>query len=326
MLSVVVPTNRAGGLDILFRSLYEQTDQDFELLLVDSLKPWRAEIVKREAEYYFFPIKHLCPEPNPFPAPGYMKGLNLAIEHAEGDALLYLPDYSWVAPDCVEAHADFQRRHGKPLLLDYCYTALPPLKPSFPAGGYRHSVDPDADAQAHTETLREATERYVADLDSGKLDDLLFSLFERTPTFDEVKALPCDFWHQKNQTESPHPDYNWVSFKNESFPTELLVEMNGHDEEYDTSHGWQDSELAYRLREAGTELWSGPQHRGVVYCLNPRPVLNVKALPNLFYYNKFLCDSERVATKKLQVNPEWSMRERRVAASMRRQGVASEAP
>jgi hypothetical protein len=322
MLSIVAPTNRIGGLDILFASLEQQTDRNFELLLVDSLKPWR--------EYGTWPclfeVKHLCPEPNPFPSPGYMRGLNLAIEHAEGDALLYIPDYSWLAPDCVEAHADFQRRHGKPLLLDYVYTDLPKLSPDFPEGGYLHSVSPETNAEEHTETLRVATERYIADLNAGKLDTLLWSIFEKTPTFEEVKALPCDFRHEKNETESPHPDYNWVSFKNESFPTELLVSMNGHDEEYDTSHGWQDSEMAYRLREDGVELWSGPRGKGLIYCLNPRPVLNVKSLGNPFYYNKFLCDSERVASKRLPVNPEWSMKARRVAAGMRRTGMTSEAP
>ena len=48
-LSIVVPTMRVGGLNILFDALAAQRFTDFELVLVDGLRGKRAARVAEEA-------------------------------------------------------------------------------------------------------------------------------------------------------------------------------------------------------------------------------------------------------------------------------------
>ena len=63
-ISVIVPTNRIGGLDILFESLKRQSFQDFELILADAIYQYRKNIVAETVRQYGFPVKHIEPSEN----------------------------------------------------------------------------------------------------------------------------------------------------------------------------------------------------------------------------------------------------------------------
>lgn len=306
MISIIVPTNRIGGLDVLFNSLAQQKYMGFELILVDNIKKYREELVAKKAKTCGFKVTHVEPRDNPFPSVGYCRTMNTGVAYASGEYLLYLCDYCWLSKYCTDAHVDFQQRHGAPLMLDFAYTTLPQLVQPL---DYVSTVG-TGDFAKFTASQNEATERYVHDLDSGKLDHLMWSIFKKEPTSDaEVWAMPMTHALYKNTAESVHPDYNWCAFKNESFPTELLLQMNGHDEAYDRSHGWQDSEFSNRLKVRGTKWWSGPRSHGEVRCLNPRELITVKLLPNEWQSNKTLCDDTRSADKKLPVNPDFNLRD-----------------
>jgi hypothetical protein len=105
-------------------------------------------------------------------------------------------------------------------------------------------------------------------------------------------------------------DWNFASLKNESIPTELLLEMNGFEEEYDDSHGWQDSSLSYRLRARGIR-WNHGGPGGMLSVVNPRGISNIKTLRKPLFHNQELCFNSRRAELGLPVNPGFSLRERR---------------
>jgi hypothetical protein len=56
-ISIVMPTNRVGGLDLLFKSLENQTFKNFELVLVDSLYKHRKDLVSEKAKQYSFKVR-----------------------------------------------------------------------------------------------------------------------------------------------------------------------------------------------------------------------------------------------------------------------------
>ncbi len=303
MISVIVPQNRIGGLDVLADSLLRQTHQDFELILVDCIHPYRSHLS--------FPlglkVTRLDPGSDAEFHPNYMRSLNMAIEHARGDTVLFLPDFAWVHPDCLAAHAEAQKRTPGPVCLDYDYRVMPPTKPGLP--NYRETVSGTrATAEEYSRETNENAKRYRADLDAGRLDDFMWSIFAEPLTEESVRALKIEHRHRPSGANLA-TDWNWCSLKNESVPTELLLDMNGFEEEYDASHGWQDSSFSYRLRARGIRWHSG--RTGMVSVVNPRAWSNIKSLREPLYYNHDLCFGSRRAELGLPVNPGFSLRARR---------------
>lgn len=302
MISVVVPTNRVGGIDVLLDSLAKQTYRDFELILVDALIPYRSTIVGQS-----FPVTHIPPRDNRFPEQMYCRTMNTGIAHARGDTLAFFCDYAWLHPTCLETHARLQAEHRGPVTLDYRMVDLPPLKPGF--GDYREKTKPtDELARPFTDEVNANANRYASDVASGKLDPFLWSLFAEPLTEAAVQALRVEHPHRPS-TADLSSDWNYCSFKNESFPTELLLSLNGLDEAYDLSHGWQDSELSYRLRRRGIRWHAGATDEGLMSIINPRPIMNIKRMPAVIFHNRELCFGSRRAELDLPVNPGWSLRE-----------------
>ena len=304
--SIITVTNRIGGLDVLFESLARQTRKDFELILVDALYPYRADLVAAKAKGYSFPVQHIEPVPNQFPRAEQSKSFNAALEHVRSPLVVYECDYTWLGEDTVEAHLDFQARHpGCCWMGDFFYVDLPPHAtleygtPSNPSDDETHWM---------VETTQVAL-RYASDLKSGRLSHLLWSIFDDPPK----PPFAVNYRHEKKELEQYDGDWNYWSFKNESLPTEFLLQVNGHDESYDGAHSKNDSELAYRLREHGAQLWSGPRGKGAVYCVNPRDILACRALDRPRTCNDVLQAQSKLASLRIPVNPSIDLRERRNA-------------
>ena len=99
-VSVVTVTNRPGSIDITWPALARQTFADFEWILCDELYEWRHEEV---SAYVCDPrLRHV-------PAPvvagdlwNLNKSYNEAIRYCQGELMVSLQDYIWIAADGLE--------------------------------------------------------------------------------------------------------------------------------------------------------------------------------------------------------------------------------
>lgn len=254
-ISVVVPTMRVGGIDLLFAGLKGQTFEDFELVLSDGLYEHRPDL----AEFASFRFKHVEPRDNPFPLNAFCRYANEGLAHASGEIVLFLVDYTFLPPNLLQAHADFHkandRRQG--LMGPHQYYEMPALHPSFPRYG------------------QAAIDRYCADLDCNVLDEVMYSLFD-TP------IRPSHEFKQLDQTGYANADPklsmptgpigpSYLHAKNESVSLEAVLGVNGWDEDLDGTHCYQDSDLADRLAvKAGIQWHLDPSI--VAQIVNPRRV------------------------------------------------------
>lgn len=259
MISVIVPTYRTGGLDLLFGSLRKQTYRDFELILADEIFDRRIPIIRDRLELSALDFRTTVLRPDGGPRlSNYSRSINNAIARARGEIILLQADYTWLNEDCLERHAELHARGEKICaMLDYSYCSLPPCDPRFP----HYVPDPGkvftlADGAEHERSVTEAADRYERDLESGILDPLMWSIFEtEITTREQVDALPTTLTHSK-QGMSITAD--WASLKNESYRREDLLAVNGLDEDLDGSHLYQDQEVARRLQRYGVRFVTAP--------------------------------------------------------------------
>ncbi len=258
-VSIIVPTMRVGGLDVLFDSLAKQSFTDFELVLVDALYSRRKDIVLRQARDRFISVRHVGLDPTPkFCA--FCTFSNAGIVASSGEILLFMVDYSRLPRDLVAKHAAFHRadptdRAG--LMGPHRYLKLD-VNPEFPAFG------------------RQEIDRYDAACASGELDRFLWS----TGRALEQPAIP----HQADGGAIVPPDADpklrmpagpigaeFFHAKNESIHRDRAIEINGWDQELDGAHLYQDSDFADRLVvKAGVQFTLDPT--AVVEIVNPRHV------------------------------------------------------
>jgi len=313
VISILLPTLRVGGLDVLCDSLSRQTCQDFELLLADGIHRYRAPLVADKLAVLPFPVRHLASDG--IALSNYSRSINDAVVVARGDVILMMPDYAWLADDTVEIHARFHDEHRgerKCLMSGYTYRACPPRHPGFE--GYHprkqhsqvefHRDDPEALWELYT--TREA-ERYERDLASGALDALMWSIWAEPLTLEALQQLPIEHEHKLFDVEWSH---RFCSLKNESYPIEAWEELNGLDEDLDGSHLYQDLEWGERLHR--TERWTWERIRGgEITVVNPRPFFACKRMLRPLRLNESIAELKRVTGAA--VNPGWSLRERRAA-------------
>lgn len=257
-ISVVVPTMRVGGLDILFTGLHGQTFKDFELVLVDGLYDKRKDIV--QAAKRDFNVKHVAPINNPFPINSFCRYANTGLVHARGQIVVFLVDYTWLPPNALEQHVKFHTGHSvtEPvgLMCPHQYLATPALDPDFKPYGH------------------DDTDIYAADCASGKLDSVMWSIFNKEWRTDLTPELPPDTMYGADPklglpAGSLLPSY--FHGKNESIRLEHALAINGWDEDLDGTHGWQDSDFSDRLAIKLGIQWTIVPHN-IAYIVNPRHV------------------------------------------------------
>jgi len=312
-ISVILPTLRVGGLDIVCASLARQTHTDFELIIADGIHQYRARHIAGRLAALPFPVRHLAS--GGVELSNYSRAINDAVAVARGDIIYMAPDYSWFPPDCLEIHARYHAEHrGEKRILasGYSYTDLPTRHPCFP--GYSPEIvdcnakldlSPDGGTR-YEECLTIEAERYERDLQSGLLDPVMWSLGTEPVTPESIEALPIRYTHKLFDCEF---SFRYCSLKSESYPVEAFLELNGLDEDLDGSHLFQDLAWAYRLDAAG---WEYDRTRGGELRIpNPRGVFASKRVLRPMRMNQY--ESERKRVHGLPVNPEWSLRDRRAA-------------
>lgn len=266
-LSVVMPTMRSGGLDIIFAGLLGQTlpPETFELVIADGLHPRRASLVEYRTRHAPFHVTHVEPiGGTPFPRNDFCRYANTALVHARGEVVVFITDYTWLPPGCLERHAVFHRAQPPPvrdasgLMCPHQYVQLPQPDPLFPV-------------YAECRTGQD-TELYAQDVAAGVHDPFMWSVFDR-PFVGDPRRMPLDsVWANADPKllHAPGPILpSYFHAKNESVRLQPLLAMNGWDEKLDGTHGWQDTDLAERLTHTQDVAWQCDP-ANVAYIVNPR--------------------------------------------------------
>ena len=266
-LSIVVPTMRVGGLDVLWAGLMQQTCRDFELVLVDDLWKYRLGVGPYFSNNGGPPILHREPVGGGFPNSHYCRSVNTGIAAARGDVVAILSDYTLLPPNYVETHLRLHdERRDRVVLSPHVSWCCPPVKAKI---NYRPNLD---------HYTSEGLDRYCTDLEYRALDDCMWSIFEQPFSADwldllQTGQLETRFGSDPKENLPPGPLSNVQLFfcRGESVKREHLLAINGFDEALDGSHGYQDSDLVERLRAAipGLEFWNAPEATCTI--INPRP-------------------------------------------------------
>lgn len=315
-LSVIVPTYRVGGLDVLLESLAHQTHRDFEVLIPDELYERRLPMVAPHLDRYRargLDVRMIAPDGGPRLS-NYSRSINNAVARATGEVVVMQADYTWLSPECLERHVELQElTNGACVMLDVHNTALPPLHRRFkpPQGPDWEAVPYPTDEQrrAFEAQMNVAADAYEVDLAAGRYDEFMFSIFEAQGYL--VSSLPILRSHVKSDQDPNSFDPNWCSLKNESIPIEAFLKVNGLDEDMDGCHLYQDQEFAWRAHHAGYR-WVGGSG-GEAYIVNPRSVLYAKRLSRPMMSNGD--EMKRKQATGAAVNPHRNLRAEHAAWS-----------
>jgi len=290
-ISVVVPTMRMGGFDILVESLKNQTFKDFELVVADGVQDRRPTALT--GADLPFPVTHVQPFGNRFPVASFCRYANTAIAHARGEVLLFIVDYTWLPPEALEVHAAFHRQAAphQALMAPSDYFPTPDLHPDFP------SYDD------------EATDDYAADVAAGKLDDFAWSVFAEPlsadPRGEDVEESTWGGADPKLRWDPGPIPGNYFHAKNASVRRQRMLDINGWNEDLDGTHAFQDTDLADRLVLAGVR-WT-LTHACPAMILNPRHVFPFAKRLRDWKSNEALWRSVRTTGYAAPINPQWSL-------------------
>jgi hypothetical protein len=291
-LSIVVPTSRIGGLDVLCDSLEKSTFKDFELIISDMLFQRRRETVRKLASRYSFQVVHVEPLNNPFPVLSYCRTSNSGIMHARGEVVVFFADYTWVGPRVLEAHALFHRTQPDERVALMC----PHDYITYPSPPFHYEND--------------EIDRYVDDLKAGRLDHYDWSIGDLGEPSTFVRDPKWGGADPKNRMGAGPIGPNYFHAKNESIKLEALLKVNGWDEEFDGTTPYQDADLAGRLT----------YQLGVTWTLDPTPAVQIANPRPFFPFPKRLYPTERnealwrsreVQSYTDTANPKWSLRQMR---------------
>lgn len=247
-ISVVFPTMRPGGLDVVFSSLENQIFKDFELIFADNLYDYRKDIVKEKAKQYSIKYKHVPPIVNKFPVHSYCHTINSAISHASGDVIFLTLDYRYFTPWTLQKHAEFHKASP-----DNFGFASPTKRPI--ARNLKHGLPDYGNSERY--------EQYIKDLDNGKLDDYMWSIFENE--FGKNSEDPST-WELLDRTiygHDPKVDFGpgtevdpiLIFLHSESIKQKIVLGANGLNEALDGAHSHQDIEFSHRLRNLYDFKW-----------------------------------------------------------------------
>lgn len=231
-VSIIVPTMRYGGLDVLFGGLKNQTMKDFEILLIDDLFEARKEEVKEYAKKLGIKLRHMKPKEQEKKVPSTLcSAVNRGLIYADGDYVMFLEDHIWLNPNCLERHLAHQQPTGLVTVGPLLFCGRPPLK------------NLNGQITVFDKLYEEKPENVRVDVD-----------YRIQPNVEGVKeGQPYHLgFFLANSSYSLMP--------NALFPLQLCVYLNGFDERFDAGHGYGDANFIFRAQLLPTEFLVDPKN------------------------------------------------------------------
>lgn len=276
-MTVTLGTSRAGGLDISFAGLTRQTFQDFEIVLIDGRYHQRHAAVLEAARRYglkqpLFHVPNHRYQNNPWGTAG--AGYNTGFALAAGEFTVMLLDYAYAPPGWLAAHVENQEKCPKIAMGGHEYRTLLP----------KDVVTKDGAA------LLDFTDRQnVIGVPTNVAMQSIVEQREKIPEIsafkeefkpEHLERYPIEEGDSKCKMPTQPLSVDYFNTKNESFPTESILDINGIDEHYDLGRGPGDPDVALRLvRHAGLQCWNVQE--AIVHTMNPRriiPNMNILSL------------------------------------------------
>jgi glycosyltransferase involved in cell wall biosynthesis len=223
LISVIVTTyNWKEALAACLKSLFAQTDTNFEIIIADDgSRSDTGELIKELARQSPVPLKHSYHEDKGFRA-GTIR--NKAAMISDGDYLLFLDGDCVVFPHFIQRHRQLAQTGyfvpGNRILLNQAFTATV-LQTSIPL--YEQSVW-----------------TFIKWRRQGKINRLLPLLYL---PFDELRLLRPEYWRQAMTC-------NLAIWKQD------FVAVNGFDQLFE-GWGYEDSDLVIRLIHRGIKRKEG---------------------------------------------------------------------
>jgi hypothetical protein len=249
-ITVVLGSCRPGGLDVTFPALAQQTHDNFEVLFVDGRYRKRHPQVMAAAKttglqakcdsmgsrrFMHVPNHRNQPEGSLWTTPG--AGYNTGIMLAGAPIVLFMMDYACPGPGWVAAHAKAHEESGRFVMGPYRYFE-PPVEVCY-ASGERPRTFRAGDVTGE-DVVRQR------------------SLFDESSVFGSTRVAFCvgEPMDSHRQFKTGPLDVTWCHTKNESFPREAALSINGFPEWYDRICGPGDTDFAYQLgQRAGLRGW-----------------------------------------------------------------------
>jgi glycosyltransferase involved in cell wall biosynthesis len=312
-ISVMIPTIRVGGLDVLFSSLENQTFKDFELVLVDSLYEYRKDIVAKVSLNHSFRIKHVPSLGNKLTATQYSRALNTGVINCSGQIMYTICDYAWLDPNCLELHANFHKNEKSDknygYICSYNVGKLPKLHKDFDniyAGNTPY--DTPENKIKFVEQEMSSFNNYINDLNSGKLNSLMYSIFNSPFTIESSSSIFEIIDHKVSPPLGITSTSNCF-IRNESYVLEDVIAINGFNEALDGSYGWNDWEFLDRLQaRLGTKLYNNPAITTIV--IDCRKIMYGRLRERDVFANEAIWKHGKATNFKDNVNT-WSLKDMR---------------
>lgn len=261
-VSVCLGSSRPGGVDVSLRGLADQTYEDFEVVFVDSRYHERhkqvLDFVRKvglKQPFYHVP-NHRYNGLWSTPCAGFNTGFMLA----EGEIVIMLLDYAYAPGDWIQWHMMFHEQ--KRLVIGpYTYLKMPEFV-----------------------SKNGSPMKFVA----GEPENTVANILKAKENYDEISIFKSPFqrswisslalYDSARMDQDPKLNkptgpigYEYMHTKNESFPLQDVLDINGVDETFDMGGGLGDTEFSYRLFKAGCVPWL--VHEANVYCLYAKEIL-----------------------------------------------------
>lgn len=254
--SIIIPTSRIGGLDVLFDGLINQSCYDFELILIDNLLEYRKELLDGYVKTLPFKLKYSKPFGEiQFPYANYTGSINTGIHLSEGKYILISADYVWFSKYEIEnrilAHNEINDYRAA-IFGNYIKYQLPTLCSNLWSKIYAPLKQPSSvnKIPIYEEQQEKACLDYIEDLNKGLFQQHMFSIFDTPFSEIQINKQPTTHIGYTDYPNEPKQMINLytLSLKNDSFSRQLLLEANGLNEEFNGGHGMEDVELTSRLK------------------------------------------------------------------------------